>query len=303
MTSYKTDGTVGPWAKEKLKCLESYLDAYTKVFLNQGWCEGIIFIDAFAGAGRAPLRKSSKKVEVTTQLLFDVSSGNYEDEDELTFINGSPRVALGLKHMFGHYFFIEQVSGHSNALQQLKEEYPNHDNINVLQGDANEAVKREILGKQLFNWKNIRGIAFLDPFGMQVRWDTVEALAATRAIEIIINLPVGTTLQRLLPKSGQFTETKRRQLDEYFGSPDWYDVIYEKSPGLFGDEINKIEESGKRLALWYGARLKKLFGMSSPARLIRNSQGGHLYYLIWAGHHKKGLEIASHVLGQGETVE
>jgi len=242
-------------------------------------------------------------VEVTTQLLFDVSSGNYEDEDELTFINGSPRVALGLKHMFGHYFFIEQVSGHSNALQQLKEEYPNHDNINVLQGDANEAVKREILGKQLFNWKNIRGIAFLDPFGMQVRWDTVEALAATRAIEIIINLPVGTTLQRLLPKSGQFTETKRRQLDEYFGSPDWYDVIYEKSPGLFGDEINKIEESGKRLALWYGARLKKLFGMSSPARLIRNSQGGHLYYLIWAGHHKKGLEIASHVLGQGETVE
>lgn len=119
MTSYKTDGTVGPWAKEKLKCLESYLDAYTKVFLNQGWCKGTIFIDAFAGAGRAPLRKSGKKAEVTTQLLFDVSSYNYEDEEELTYVNGSPRVALGLKHMFDHYFFIEQVSGHSNVLQQL----------------------------------------------------------------------------------------------------------------------------------------------------------------------------------------
>ena len=105
MTSYKTDGTVGPWAKEKLKFLEDYLDAYTKVFLNQGWCEGTIFIDAFAGAGRAPLRKSDIKAQTDQQLLFDGSSGNYEDEEELTFINGSPRVALGLKYTFDHYFF------------------------------------------------------------------------------------------------------------------------------------------------------------------------------------------------------
>lgn len=302
MTSYKTDGTVGPWAKEKLKCLESYLDAYTKVFLNQGWCAGTIFIDAFAGAGRAPLRKSNKKKHSPEQLLFDDSSGNFEDEDELTYVNGSPRVALGLKHSFSHYFFIEQDSERTKALQKLKEEYPNPEKIIVLRGDANEAIKDEILGKESFNWKSFRGIAFLDPFGMQLRWDTLEALASTRAIEIIINLPVGTTLQRLLPKSGKFSERERQRLDEYFGSPDWYDVIYEKTPGLFGDEVNKTEGSGKRLALWYRERLKKLFGLSSPARLIRNSQGGHLYYLIWAGHHPKGLEIVSYILGQGEAV-
>ncbi|MAF95099.1 MAG: hypothetical protein CMM60_05025 [Rhodospirillaceae bacterium] len=303
MTSYKTDGTVGPWAKEKLKILESYLDAYTKVLLNQGWCAGTIFIDAFAGAGRAPLRISDKNERRSTQLLFDVSSGVYDDKDELTYVNGSPRVALGLKHTFDHYFFIEQNSDRAIELQKLKEKYSSHKNINVLQDDANEAIKGGILGKGLFNWKSFRGIAFLDPFGMQLRWDTLEALASTEAIEIIINLPVGTTLQRLLPKSGQFSETKRQQLDEYFGSPDWYDVIYEKTPGLFGDEINKSENSGKRLALWYRSRLKELFGLSSPASLIRNSRGGHLYYLIWAGHHPKGLEIASHVLSQGEVIK
>jgi len=303
MTSYKTDGTVGPWAEEKLNCLESYLDAYTKVFLNQNWCDGTIFIDAFAGAGQAPLRKSDSKAQSEQRLLFDEFSENYEDEDELTFVNGSPRVALGLKYMFGHYFFVEQNPERAKTLKELKEDYPSHQHIEVLRKDANEAIKDEILGRSSFNWKTFRGIAFLDPFGMQVGWDTLEAIASTKAIEIILNLPIGTTLQRLLPKSGSFSESKKQRLDEYFGSPDWYDVIYEKNQGLFGDEVNKASDSGKRLALWYKARLKKLFGLSSPARLIRNSQGGHLYYLIWAGHNKKGLEIASHILTQGEAVK
>ena len=57
MTTYCTDGTVGLWAQEKLDCLRSYLNTYTHVLLNQSWCKGKYFFDAFAGAGEAKLRK------------------------------------------------------------------------------------------------------------------------------------------------------------------------------------------------------------------------------------------------------
>ncbi len=303
MTSYKTDGTVGPWAEEKLKCLEGYLNAYTKVLLNQTWCDARIYIDAFAGAGQAPLRKSGKKEKDKQSHLFDEFPDVFEGEEETTYIKGSPTVALEILHPFTHYFFIEHRPDNVAKLQELKNESVVGSAIEILEDDANVAIIKNILANDSFDWKKDRGVVFLDPFGMQVVWGTVEAIAATRALEIIINLPVGTTLQRLFPRSGKFTEEKRRRLDDYFGSPEWYEIIYEKTPGLFGDELNKANESGRRLAQWYQSRLKKLFGLASPARLIKNSQGGHLYYLIWAGRHPLGLKIASHILRQGESVE
>ena len=41
-------------------------------------------------------------------------------------------------------------------------------------------------------------MVFLDPFGMQVPWSTIEALAKTKAMELIINFPLGMAIQRLL---------------------------------------------------------------------------------------------------------
>jgi three-Cys-motif partner protein len=128
-------------------------------------------------------------------------------------------------------------------------------------------------------------------------------LLQTEKIEIILNLPVGMAIQRLLPRSGIFTEQQRKKLNEYFGSPDWEKVIYEKAPNLFGDtDTIKVEGSGERLAKWYQKRLERAFGYAPNPRLIRNSQGSHLYYLLWAGPNKTGHKIASHILNQGEQI-
>jgi hypothetical protein len=60
MSDVDSSPTVGPWAREKLDARGAYLDFYTKVLKNQGhWVKSTTFVDAFAGAGRARLRRRS----------------------------------------------------------------------------------------------------------------------------------------------------------------------------------------------------------------------------------------------------
>ncbi|MCP4043640.1 MAG: hypothetical protein GY731_17070 [Gammaproteobacteria bacterium] len=88
-------------------------------------------------------------------------------------------------------------------------------------------------------------------------------------------------------------------VDQYFGAGDWYELLYKSQPGLFGDDIVKLENSGQVLLEWYLERLKEQFGFVSPARVIRNTRGNPLYYLIHAGPNKTGAKIAKAILAQG----
>ena len=303
MTSYTQDGTVGPWAAEKLTCLEKYLSAYTTILRNNtAWCRGYFYVDAFAGPGRSKLRNAKKSFESKDQFILDIANYRFNDEEKAEYINGSPRTALGIRHPFSRYFFIDNDPDRIVQLLQLKQEFSASHHISVLQGDANIELRR-LVKKSNIDWRTHRAVVLLDPFGMQVSWDTLEVLSTTGAIEAIINLPVGMAIQRLLPQSGQFTEKQRQMLTSYFGSDEWERIIYRRSTDLFGEEhVEKIDESGKELANWYRKRLKSAFGYVARPRLICNSRGGHLYYLLFAGPKQSGAKIADQVLNQGQIV-
>lgn len=301
MTSYVTDGTVGPWAREKLECLGKYLHAYTTILRKQTWCESFVYLDAFAGAGKAQLRKYEKEqAEVGSLLSVSEYVGEEEAETE-TYVHGSPRVALSIQHPFSEYVFIEKSTKRLDELRGLQKEHGEQRNITLLEGDANEQINQYLLSGR-YNWTKSRAVAFLDPFGMQVPWKTIEALGKTKAVEIILNLPVGMAIQRLLPKSGQFTDEQKQKLTAYFGSPDWESIAYEEKADLFGMFRTKRHDAGHELAKWYQKRLKEAYGHSSRPRLIKNTRGTPLYYLLWAGPNPTGARIAEDVLKQGEAV-
>lgn len=302
MTSYVTDGTVGPWAKEKLECLGKYLHAYTTILRKQQWCEGFIYFDAFAGAGKAPLRQYDKPEQEENLLLSVAGYINEEEAEAETYVHGSPKVALNLEHPFTEYIFIEKSAERVNELAEIQKEHGDKRKITILEGDANEQIKNHLLKEGSYNWKKYRAVAFLDPFGMQVPWSTIEAIGKTGAIELILNLPVGMAIQRLLPKSGQFSDDQRQKLTEYFGSPDWESVVYEEKNDLFGMLKTKKHDAGEQLAKWYQKRLKEAYGYCPKPRLIKNTRGTHLYYLLWAGANSTGAKIASDVLKQGTAV-
>ena len=65
--------------------------------------------------------------------------------------------------------------------------------IAIRQQDCNKYLRETFLRRK---WEKLRAIVFLDPFGMQVPWNTIELLAETRAVEVFVNFPVG------MPSSG-----------------------------------------------------------------------------------------------------
>ena len=277
MTSYNKDGKVGAWALDKLKCLGDYLSAYTTIMKSQKWCEAYFYIDAFAGAGKSKLRKSSGREQSAEQLLFDVGHYSHLDEDEASYIEGSTYVALDIQHPFSKYFFIDLSKDRIEKLKEIKRKYIGSHAIEVIHSDASLALTT-ILCDSDINWKKCKGVVFLDPFGMQVPWRIIEDIAQNNSLEILLNLPVGMAIQRLLPRSGIFTQEQRNMLTDYFGSQNWEDIIYQRNTDLFGHETTlKINDSGERLANWYRKRLEEIFGYSSPPRLITNSNGTHLY--------------------------
>ena len=85
ITSNEREDLIGKWSLEKLELLHKYLAGYLTVLTKQSWCRGYEYIDAFAGTGEP------------------------KTKDEQKYVDGSPRIALGLTPSFTQYHFIEQA--------------------------------------------------------------------------------------------------------------------------------------------------------------------------------------------------
>lgn len=284
------DSTVGPWAEQKLQALEAYLGFYATALKNQPF--KLVYIDAFAGSPRSKVRSSGAAPE-PSPFLDDIDAVTAQEQ----FIEGSPMRALKFDNSFSQFHFFDLDETRAETLRALCE---SNSKAEVQVGDCNPLICQ--LAPTL-HARNIRGIAFLDPYGAHLQWDTVEALAATKTMEVIINFPVAMAINRLITKSGDIPATWSNQLDRCFGTNEWHNVAYSVGRDLFGDEVvTKNGDVSSRLLDLYIERLKKLFACVAKPRLIRNTRGVPLYYLIWAGPNKLGLKGADHILGQGEKI-
>ncbi len=287
------ENTVGPWARQKLDGLEAYLHAYTQALKKQPF--RLIYIDAFAGAGRSRIRDAWVGADNEDLNLLDDDFINAEQQ----FIEGSPRRALALNHPFAQYYFFDADAGRAALLEKLNTEYPDR-NIHVGVGDANELIQTlipQIVGR------NTKGVAFLDPYGPHLNWRTIEALAATKKFEVIINFPLGMAINRLITRSGDIPENWRDWLNGCFGGADWESLAYAERTDLFGDTArHKVDDAAKRLLDHYVERLRVLFGHAAKPSVVRNRRGVPIYYMLWAGPHHLGLTIADHILAKGDRI-
>lgn len=294
MSHSEEPASVGPWAREKLDALDAYLSFYTTALKKQGqWRK--TFIDAFAGGGRARVRQQG--VNSPAESLLAALEPAPIDAEAEQYIRGSPRVALDIETPFDRYVFIERDPARVAELEAMREEYGPRYEIEIRRGYAADELA-SLMDEGLAR-RGQRAVVFLDPFGMAIPWGTIERLAATRQIEVMVNFALGMAIQRLLVRSADIPPSWRQALDRFFGSPDWHSQVYEEGADLFGPRTLKLDGSGQRLLEWYRGRLKAAFGHVSTARLIKNSRGAPLYFLIWAGPHPLGLKGADYVLSKG----
>lgn len=264
----------GAWTKEKLEILERYLNAYTTALKEQQF--KLMYIDAFAGAGKIPLRD--------------------KDTEEISFLSGSAeRAARVIDKKFDRLIFIEKDPDRCADLEKLSEEHPGRD-IMIENAEAND-----FLQNFQEDWKAWRGVLFLDPFATEVEWSTIEAIASFNALDTWILCPVNA-LARMLPRSKNpkdISEQWGSHLNRVFGDGRW-ENLYQQSrqTKLFGDNLDYQRDAGvDGLIEIYKENLSELFGprFLPTSRTLRNSKNSPLFEFFFCVGHKRGVALATRI--------
>ncbi|HEY0683789.1 MAG TPA: three-Cys-motif partner protein TcmP [Steroidobacter sp.] len=292
----------GDWTTQKLNVLSKYLKSYTIALKNKPTPDRPFrkaFIDAFAGTGcRSPTRgalASSRQDDLFTELGTPDSQG---------LLDGSARLALGINPPFDNYIFVEKNASRCRQLAQLKRDFPALGSaIDIRRGDANTVIQA-ICSRT--GWSRRRAVLFLDPYGMQVEWKTIAAVAKTKAIDLWLLFPLGIGVNRLLTRSGEIPDSWRQRLTALLGTDDWYDEFYkvEVASDLLGD-INErvVKASMDVIGKYFLARLRTVFAaVAAEPGVLRNSSNNPLYLLCFAVGNdnpraqRVALRIASYLL-------
>ncbi|MCA9200704.1 MAG: three-Cys-motif partner protein TcmP [Planctomycetales bacterium] len=284
------ENTVGPWATAKLDALEAYLKFYGTALSKQSFTR--VYIDAFAGACITKVRGTGVTVEPSP--FFNEASDTQAQEE---FILGSPLRALNVPNEFHRHYFFDLAETRAETLRAVSE---GRNDVTVQVGDCNPLIRNLAPSLKV---RNIRGVAFLDPYGAHLEWATLKALADTGTMEVVVNFPLAMAINRLITRSGDVPERWADQLTACFGTDQWRNIAYSREVDLFGNEVTtKNGDVAERLLDLYIGRLKTLFPFVAKPHLIRNTRNAPLYYLFWAGPNKLGLKGADHILRQGEKV-
>lgn len=289
----------GDWTAEKLERIRKYLHAYTTIFRGNVRARTLTttYVDAFAGTG---YRLDAQDGPESPPALFP----ELVQDDARQLQKGSARVALEVEPGFSKYVFVEKDVQRAQELQALKTEFPaKASSIHVVRCDANDYLQRWCRDT---NWSRSRAVVFLDPYGMQVDWATIVAIAATKAIDLWLLFPLGMAVNRLLTRQGPPPEAWERRLTRFFGTDDWKSAFYQRTTVRtpFGEEEMFAKDTDyEAISRYFVSRLKTVFvGVAENPLPLRNARNVPLYLLCFAAGNARGAEtavkIAGHILGR-----
>jgi len=290
----------GDWTERKLDALNQYLRAYAKALSKTNFTR--VYIDAFAGTG---YREQKVSAAALTPDMFEDELKQLTATEPQRFLDGSAKIALKVAPPFDRFIFIEYDSEKVIELEKLKTEFPTQASaIDVRAGDANKTI-RELC--RMWDRKGMRGVLFLDPFGMQAEWETVESIARTGCIDTWILFPFAAN--RLMTKSPTAIPVGwRDRLDMLFGTKDWEAKFYKGHTlvDIFNGDMRVIQKNLtlQGLGAYYGERLRTVFPVVAPNPCVLYSDENRpLFQLFFAAANpgnggKIALKIAEHILSK-----
>jgi three-Cys-motif partner protein len=282
--------------KLKLDCLREYLTAFSIALKNEGFAR--IYIDAFAGSG--------DRTEIHAALPM------FGTESEIVTTPGSARIAFAVKPALDTIVLIEKDPKRFATLEKLRKEFADREVV-LRNGDANELVQRLCRNTR---WRGgpgsisrgIRGVIFLDPFGMEVDWKTVQCVAETRSLDCWFFFPLSGLYRNAPRRAVEMTSDKRSAITRIFGTEEWYDRWYAPrdahQPGLFDDTSDAVRTADvNAIENYVKDRLSQVFkGVVLPPLRLRHNGGAPMASLFFAVSNdlpaavKLATKIASHIL-------
>jgi len=250
---------VGPWAVEKYRRLGMYADIFSTGMKNR-W-DRRVYLDLFSGSGHAVFRHDGMRV--------------------LT----SPLLALTVPTPFDKYIFCDEVPSRLDCLRRRVERLAPSASVEYVAGDANARVADiERLIPVHARGATVLSFCFVDPFGLDVHFDTVRRLGSDRSMDFLILLALGMDATRnwrtyLTPRS--------EKVGRFLGDTSWRERWPEaeargKSPVRF-------------LAEEYAASMQRL-GYLTPGldRMIEvrtRDNNMRLYYLAFFSKSPQGYKF------------
>lgn len=264
----------GYWTEVKLAAISAYSQFFTTAI---GGRFDLWYIDPFAGSGE--------------RTSVEQAGGLFENEPlsevEMQY-PGSAARALELMPGFHHLRFGDTKAAHVKSLEELVALYPQRD-ARVIKKDANSFVQ-DVFRHSYWTTPDKaprpkkgpppRALVFLDPYGLEVQWSTLEALATSEKADVWYLANLKAAVQQLCHKHSSLDAGKRRALGEYFGTDEWEARFYDRQTAtdIFGMQVPRGQRIANKhdVALFHRERLMTLFRyVSEPLHL---SVGAHEDY-------------------------
>ncbi len=260
---------IGSWSEIKLQILKDYAKAYSIILSKQPGLKHV-YIDAFSGAG--------------------VHISRYSNEE----IPGSPANALSVEPPFYHYYFIDKDK---DKIRELALFCGDREDVTLEIGDSNDLLLRKVFPEARFG-DFMRGLCFLDPYGLDVDWSVVATAGKMRSIELLINFLLYDMNRNVLWRKNPTGQSQKQlqRMERFWGDESWRGIIYDTTGDLF-EHPEKVPAANTRIAEAYCRRVREVAGfqcVTKPKPMIKDL-GRVIYYLVFASPNETGFKIAKHV--------
>ncbi len=266
---HKFTRDVGIWSLEKLAIIMLYVSGFANACKRAG---GGYYVDGLAGPGMCRVRNA-----VQPPVL----------------VKGSPIIALETRPRLARCILMENGIREAAILSERARPYG--DRAIVHHGDVNadlaKLIQHEVHPKAPC-------FCLLDPEGVELHWETVEAIAALpgrkRKPELLILFPIENAI-RLFPTKKEMTEYTKQQLDRWLGSFNWVEIYRARldgriSPSQALERYVALYEDGLAGLGYKFVQAKDVIAPDAPTTQRRKK-----YRLVFATDHSKGAEIMDDV--------
>lgn len=281
----------GPWTEKKLDAFSKYVAAYLTIMKKYSYWKTIYF-DGFAGSGN---RKEKCNTLLYQQLQLT-------EQDERVYKGAAERVlTLPNNLAFDYHYFIDfkQESLDKLKIKLAELQKTKQNEFQYRAEDCNSELLK--LSKALKDKKkNLAALVLLDPFGMQINWESIASLKGTRS-DIWILIPTGVIVNRLLDRNCKLKHSGK--LQSFFGLTEEeikkHFYSSERKNTLFGETeiIQKIKNPIEKIAGLYANRLKTIWNFVTEKPLsLENSRGVPIFHFVFASNNQNAVKIAKEII-------
>ncbi|MGB4769810.1 MAG: three-Cys-motif partner protein TcmP [Chitinophagaceae bacterium] len=275
----------GDWTENKIEIIVEYAKAYLHIMniyaTKYNW--KLLYFDGFAGSGF--IKKGKKENQ---KLIVGAAKRILEIEE--------PRP-------FDLFYFVEKDIENANNLRESTEMQFPEKNIHIVNTDCNEKIRSMSEFLTSPKGKRYKVLAYIDPCGMQLNWNSLETLQKL-SVDVWILVPTGMGVNRLLKNDSNISDAWVAKLEIFLGMEKEEIIKYfykEKvSHTLFGEETitSKEDKAIEKSALLYRERLAKLFRFVSEPYILKNRSNSIMFHFFMASNNKSAVKVANEIVAK-----